>query len=132
MPNAIRTGTRTMFRLRRIGVFQMNFAPNPMLRICSPRVVCSVTSSGAILDQADHQRREEEGGGVDEEDQLDRIGRAPGSPAAANPTAVDPNWAMAMIALAAPSSSSEAISGSTLSLAGEKNCVTDDERITTT
>ena len=53
-------------------------------------------------------------------------------PAAAKPTAVEPNWAMAMIALAAPSSSSLAISGSTLSLAGEKNWVTDAESMTIT
>ena len=54
------------------------------------------------------------------------------SPASAKPTAVDPNWAIAMIEFAAPSSSSGAISGRTESLAGEKNWVIDAETITAT
>ncbi len=53
-------------------------------------------------------------------------------PASAKPMAVDPNWAMAINEFAAASSSSEAISGSTLSLAGSKNCWTDAESSTIT
>ena len=45
-------------------------------------------------------------------------------PAAAKPTAVEPKELMASIELAAPSSSSEATSGSMLSSAGAKNCPT--------
>ena len=54
------------------------------------------------------------------------------SPAMAKPMAVDPNCAIAISELAAPSSSSLAISGRTLSFAGSKNCWTDAESSTST
>ena len=54
------------------------------------------------------------------------------SPASAKPIAVEPNWAIAISELAAASSSSLATSGRTASLAGSKNCLTDDESSTIT
>ncbi len=54
------------------------------------------------------------------------------SPPAAKPTAVEPNELMAISELAAPSSSSGAISGSVASRAGAKNSLTAAEAATST
>ena len=124
------TGIRITFIERRIGVCRMNLAPNARLRTTSPTVV---SSSMVIFGMRTSAIRAPANRNVAASmKNTSSTENCANSPASAKPMAVDPNWAIAISELAAASSSSLATSGRTASLAGSKNCLTDDESRTIT
>ena len=100
-PKQMRTGVLTRLSERRIGVRAMNLAPKARFRIISRTVVSSSTTSGAILTRLIMKAEKRNvAASIQKTTSIDCDEAS--SPASAKPTAVEPNWAMAMIEFAAP------------------------------
>jgi len=121
-PRANRTGANTISVERRIGVFTRVRSPDRRLSATARTLVASGAAFGAIRTNTMHAA-EKTNVTASNQNARSRLIEAR-SPAAAKPTAVDPNELIERKAFAEASSSSEATSGSTLCWAGSKNCLT--------